>query len=143
MRQDIHPEYLEIKATCSCGNVILIKSTLKEDISLDVCSACHPFYTGKQKLVDTAGRVERFEKRFGKKDKPKVKEKEELLAQPEAEDADAVKEVAKEKAQKKVEAVEEVESNQITKEDTPKEATTKKATDKKAITKVKKKDSNK
>lgn len=141
MRQDIHPEYLEIKATCSCGNVILIKSTLKEDISLDVCSACHPFYTGKQKLVDTAGRVERFEKRFGKKDKPKVKEKEELLAQPE--DADAVKEVAKEKAQKKVEAVEEVESNEITKEDTPKEATTKKATDKKAITKVKKKDSNK
>ena len=121
MRQDIHPEYLEIKATCSCGNVILIKSTLKEDISLDVCSACHPFYTGKQKLVDTAGRVERFEKRFGKKDKPKVKEKEELLAQPEAEDADAVKEVAKEKAQKKVEAVEEVESNEITKEDTPKE----------------------
>ena len=143
MRQDIHPEYLEIKATCSCGNVILIKSTLKEDISLDVCSACHPFYTGKQKLVDTAGRVERFEKRFGKKDKPKVKEKEELLAQPEAEDTDAVKEVAKEKAQKKVEAVEEVESNEITKEDTPKEATTKKATDKKAITKVKKKDSNK
>jgi len=145
MRQDIHPEYLEIKATCSCGNVILIKSTLKEDISLDICSACHPFYTGKQKLVDTAGRVERFEKRFGKKDKPKVKEKEELLAQPEAEDADAdaVKEVAKEKAQKKVEAVEEVESNEITKEDTPKEATTKKATDKKAITKVKKKDSNK
>jgi len=123
MRQDIHPEYLEIKATCSCGNVILIKSTLKEDISLDVCSACHPFYTGKQKLVDTAGRVERFEKRFGKKDKPKVKEKEELLAQPEAEDADAdaVKEVAKEKAQKKVEAVEEVESNEITKEDTPKD----------------------
>ena len=143
MRQDIHPEYLEIKATCSCGNVILIKSTLKEDISLDICSACHPFYTGKQKLVDTAGRVERFEKRFGKKDKPKVKEKEELLAQPEAEDADAVKEVAKEKAQKKVEAVEEVESKEITKEDTPKEATTKKATDKKAITKVKKKDSNK
>ena len=143
MRQDIHPEYLEIKATCSCGNVILIKSTLKEDISLDVCSACHPFYTGKQKLVDTAGRVERFEKRFGKKDKPKAKEKEELLAQPEAEDADAVKEVAKEKAQKKVEAVEEVESNEITKEDTPKEAATKKATDKKAITKVKKKDSNK
>ncbi|HIA42994.1 MAG TPA: 50S ribosomal protein L31, partial [Gammaproteobacteria bacterium] len=65
MRQEIHPEYTEIKATCSCGNVIVIKSTLKEDINLDVCSACHPFYTGKQKLVDTGGRVERFEKRFG------------------------------------------------------------------------------
>ena len=67
MRLEIHPEYSQIKATCSCGNVILIKSTLKEDISLDVCSSCHPFYTGKQKLIDTGGRVERFEKRFGKK----------------------------------------------------------------------------
>jgi len=69
MREGIHPEYNEIKATCSCGNVMLIKSTLKQDLSLDVCSSCHPFYTGKQKLVDTSGRVEKFEKRFGKKDK--------------------------------------------------------------------------
>jgi len=69
MSKDIHPEYKEIKATCSCGNVIKVKSTLKEDINLDVCSSCHPFYTGKQKLVDTGGRVERFEKRFGKKGK--------------------------------------------------------------------------
>ena len=67
MLKGIHPEYKEIKASCSCGNVIIVKSTLKEDISLEVCSACHPFYTGKQKLVDTSGRVERFEKRFGKK----------------------------------------------------------------------------
>ena len=67
MLKGIHPEYKEIKASCSCGNVIIVKSTLKEDIRLEVCSACHPFYTGKQKLVDTSGRVERFEKRFGKK----------------------------------------------------------------------------
>ncbi len=67
MREGVHPEYLDIKASCSCGNIILIRSTLKEDINLEVCSACHPFYTGKQKLVDTGGRVERFEKRFGKK----------------------------------------------------------------------------
>ena len=67
MLKGIHPEYKEIKASCSCGNVIIVKSTLKEDISLEVCSACHPFYTGKQKLVDTSGRVERFQKRFGKK----------------------------------------------------------------------------
>ena len=67
MLKGIHPEYKEIKASCSCGNVIIVKSTLKEDISLEVCSACHPFYTGEQKLVDTSGRVERFEKRFGKK----------------------------------------------------------------------------
>ncbi len=70
MLKGIHPEYKEIKASCSCGNVIIVKSTLKEDISLEVCSACHPFYTGKQKLVDTSGRVERFEKRFGKKQIP-------------------------------------------------------------------------
>ena len=75
MLKDIHPEYKEIKATCSCGNVITVQSTLKEDINLDVCSACHPFYTGQQKLVDTSGRVERFEKRFGKKEeKPKKEE---------------------------------------------------------------------
>ena len=67
MLKGIHPEYKEIKASCSCGYVIIVKSTLKEDISLEVCSACHPFYTGKQKLVDTSGRVVRFEKRFGKK----------------------------------------------------------------------------
>ena len=83
MRQEIHPEYTEIKATCSCGNVIAIKSTLKEDINLDVCSACHPFYTGKQKLVDTGGRVERFEKRFGKKGKPKDQNKEDTIKEPE------------------------------------------------------------
>ncbi|NIP16330.1 MAG: 50S ribosomal protein L31 [Pseudomonadales bacterium] len=65
MKADIHPEYNEIKATCSCGNVIETRSTLQGDIHLEVCSACHPFYTGKQKIVDTGGRVERFRKRFG------------------------------------------------------------------------------
>ena len=65
MKPDIHPKYAEIKATCSCGNVISTRSTLGEDIHLDVCSACHPFYTGKQKIVDSGGRVERFRKRFG------------------------------------------------------------------------------
>ncbi len=65
MKADIHPEYREIKATCSCGNVIETRSTLADDIHLEVCSACHPFYTGKQKILDTGGRVERFRKRFG------------------------------------------------------------------------------
>ena len=101
MRQGIHPEYTEIKATCSCGNIIVISSTLKEDISLDVCSSCHPFYTGKQKLVDTGGRVERFEKRFGKKGKTENKKKEELQ-EPKVDVVDKVKaEVVKEKAPKK------------------------------------------
>ena len=98
MRQGIHPEYTEIKATCSCGNIIVISSTLKEDINLDVCSSCHPFYTGKQKLVDTGGRVERFEKRFGKKGKTENKKKEESV-KPKADAVDQVK--AEEKAPKK------------------------------------------
>ena len=65
MKADIHPEYKDIKATCSCGNVIETRSTIGKDILVDVCSACHPFYTGKQKIMDTAGRVDRFNKRFG------------------------------------------------------------------------------
>ena len=65
MKAGIHPEYTEITATCSCGNVVKTKSTLGKDIHLDVCSSCHPFYTGKQRNVDTGGRVDRFKKRFG------------------------------------------------------------------------------
>ncbi|WP_163835953.1 50S ribosomal protein L31 [Spartinivicinus ruber] len=64
MKADIHPNYEEITATCSCGNEIKTSSTLCKDIHLDVCSACHPFYTGKQKVLDTGGRIERFNKRF-------------------------------------------------------------------------------
>ncbi|WP_339868776.1 50S ribosomal protein L31 [Pseudohongiella nitratireducens] len=65
MKADIHPKYEALKATCSCGNVIETRSTMGGDILLDVCSACHPFYTGKQKIVDSAGRIDRFNKRFG------------------------------------------------------------------------------
>lgn len=65
MKADIHPKYQEIAATCGCGNVIKTRSTLSEDIRIDVCSQCHPFYTGKQKILDTGGRVDRFKKRFG------------------------------------------------------------------------------
>jgi large subunit ribosomal protein L31 len=65
MKADTHPEYAEITATCSCGNVIKTGSTLGEDIHLEVCSNCHPFYTGKQKILDSGGRVEKFRKRFG------------------------------------------------------------------------------
>jgi large subunit ribosomal protein L31 len=65
MKPDTHPPYTAIKATCSCGNVIETRSTLGKDIHIDVCSNCHPFYTGKQKIVDSGGRVERFRKRFG------------------------------------------------------------------------------
>lgn len=65
MKADIHPGYEEITATCSCGATHKTRSTLCKDIHLDVCSACHPFYTGKQKVMDTGGRVDRFKKRFG------------------------------------------------------------------------------
>lgn len=65
MKADIHPKYEEITATCSCGNVIKTRSTLCRDIQLDVCSQCHPFYTGKQKEATSGGRVDRFNKRFG------------------------------------------------------------------------------
>ena len=65
MKEGIHPNYVAIKATCSCGNVIETRSTVGKDINLDVCSACHPFYTGKQKMVDSGGRVDKFNKRFG------------------------------------------------------------------------------
>lgn len=64
MKQGIHPKYVDIKATCSCGNVIETRSTLGKDINLDVCGQCHPFFTGKQRVVDTGGRVDRFNKRF-------------------------------------------------------------------------------
>jgi large subunit ribosomal protein L31 len=64
MKADIHPKYAEMTATCSCGNTIKTSSTLAKDIHIDVCSACHPFYTGKQKTADTGGRIDRFNKRF-------------------------------------------------------------------------------
>ena len=66
MKADIHPNYHEIQVTCSCGNNFTTKSTMtKQSFSVEVCADCHPFYTGKQKIVDTAGRVERFNQKFG------------------------------------------------------------------------------
>lgn len=67
MKQAIHPEYKEITVTCSCGNTFQTRSTVGRNLNLDVCSACHPFYTGKQKIVDTAGRVDRFRQKYGMK----------------------------------------------------------------------------
>ena len=67
MREKIHPKYELAKITCACGNVIETRSTAK-DIKVEICSACHPFFTGKQKLVDTAGRIERFRKKYNIKE---------------------------------------------------------------------------
>ena len=65
MKADIHPKYEQATIKCACGNTIEVGST-KKDISVEICSQCHPFFTGKQKLVDTAGRIERFRKKYEK-----------------------------------------------------------------------------
>ena len=65
MKKDIHPEYHKIKASCACGNEVEIGS-VNTEMKVEICSACHPFFTGKQKLVDTAGRVEKFLKKYGR-----------------------------------------------------------------------------
>ena len=66
MKPELHPAYTPIKIVCSCGNEIETRSTLGEDLRIEVCSSCHPFYTGKQKIVDTGGRVDKFRRRYGR-----------------------------------------------------------------------------
>jgi large subunit ribosomal protein L31 len=66
MKQDIHPAYKVISVQCSCGNSFETRSTLGKDLHVEVCSACHPFYTGKQRLVDTAGRVDKFRRKYSR-----------------------------------------------------------------------------
>ena len=101
MKTDIHPNYQEITTTCSCGNVLPVMSTLKDNLSLDVCAKCHPFYTGKQKILDSGGRVKKFQDRFGASgaSKPNAKK-----AEAKAEET-AVKEVAEEVIETPVEEV--------------------------------------
>jgi large subunit ribosomal protein L31 len=74
MKAGIHPAYNEINVICACGSTFKTRSTHKGDIRVEICSSCHPFFTGRQKLVDTAGRIERFEKKYrdtrGKKTQP-------------------------------------------------------------------------
>ena len=65
MKAEIHPEYSEIKVSCSCGNEFVTRSTLGDNLQVEVCSSCHPFYTGKQKIVDAGGRVDKFRRRYG------------------------------------------------------------------------------
>ena len=83
MKEGIHPEYRQVRVTCACGNSFITRST-RGDIAVDVCSACHPFYTGTQKLIDAAGRVDRFRKRYGGEKKPAA---EKAAAPPKAAEA--------------------------------------------------------
>ena len=70
MKKGIHPDYTDVQVTCTCGNEFTTRSTIADDeLRVDVCSNCHPFYTGKQKIMDTGGRVARFEARYGKRNK--------------------------------------------------------------------------
>jgi large subunit ribosomal protein L31 len=66
MKDGIHPDYKEVTASCACGNTFQTRSTRGQDLSVDVCGACHPFYTGKQRLVDTQGRVDRFRRKYAR-----------------------------------------------------------------------------
>lgn len=67
MKAEIHPAYQEVNVTCSCGNSFATRSTVGKDLNIEVCAQCHPFYTGKQKLLDTAGRVDKFRQKYGMK----------------------------------------------------------------------------
>jgi len=67
MKEGIHPKYAEVQVTCSCGNVFATRSTVTKPLHIEVCAQCHPFYTGKQKVMDTAGRIDKFRQRYGAK----------------------------------------------------------------------------
>ena len=86
MRQGIHPEYVDTHVTCSCGNTFTTRS-VKKELHVELCNQCHPFYTGKQKLVDTGGRVERFQKKYANRAKPKADQP--ATAEPAADEAPA------------------------------------------------------
>jgi large subunit ribosomal protein L31 len=87
VKTDIHPTYAETHVTCSCGNTFTTRSTKPGEMHIELCNECHPFFTGKQKLVDSGGRVERFQKRYGKTAFTKAGDP--VEADPEAETADA------------------------------------------------------
>ena len=90
MKAAIHPTYEEIRVMCACGNSFTTRSTHKGDLHVEICSACHPFFTGKQKLLDTAGRVERFRRKYAKSDAAKAEgARRQYLAQAELASAEA------------------------------------------------------
>jgi large subunit ribosomal protein L31 len=88
VKTDIHPEYAETHVTCSCGNTFTTRSTKPGEMHIELCNECHPFFTGKQKLVDSGGRVERFQRRYGKTAFTKAGEPAGESAEAEAADAE-------------------------------------------------------
>jgi len=91
MKAAIHPGYEEVRVHCACGNTFMTRSTHKGSINVEICSACHPFFTGKQKLVDTAGRVERFRRKYAKSDAGKAEAAKVEAAKVEAAKVEAAK----------------------------------------------------
>lgn len=79
MKAGIHPAYEEVKVICACGNVFQTRSTHKGDIRVEICSSCHPFFTGRQKLIDTEGRVDRFQKQLQKSKQLQEKRKKQTV----------------------------------------------------------------
>ena len=79
MKENIHPEYVECKVTCSCGNTFTTRSTYGKEMRIETCSECHPFFTGQQRVLDSEGRIEKFKRKYGsyKKDRKQKKEKNE------------------------------------------------------------------
>lgn len=107
MKTDIHPDYVDCTVTCSCGNTFTTRATVPE-MRVELCSECHPFFTGKQKLVDTGGRVERFNKRYSTVESPlerKAKKQAERKARAEAEAAEAAQRKARREAEGQAAAV--------------------------------------
>ena len=86
MKSDIHPDYTETTVRCSCGNTFVTRSTVDGDLTVELCNECHPFFTGRQKLVDSGGRVERFQKRYAN---TPVKSKKRQKAEAAADSSDA------------------------------------------------------
>ncbi|MFB3851377.1 MAG: 50S ribosomal protein L31 [Acidobacteriota bacterium] len=79
MKEKIHPQYQEVKVTCACGNTFVTRSTKKE-LKVEICSKCHPFFSGKQKYLDTAGRIEKFQRKYTKKKKAEVEAEPEVAS---------------------------------------------------------------
>ena len=88
MKTEIHPDYVETRVTCSCGNTFVTRST-KGELHVELCNQCHPFYTGKQKLVDTGGRVERFQRKYAKRTQATTPAQPEPVSEPTPESSES------------------------------------------------------
>lgn len=111
MKKEIHPEYKKTKVVCACGNEFETRSTVFPEIKVELCSLCHPFYTGKQKFVDTAGRVDKFQARMKAAEEKKVVKKNKTKKNTTKSNVDALKEIKQEISKENPKKVEEVKAD--------------------------------